>query len=307
MRENFIVAFARPCYGGVHRMEVGDWLAAANVWASKQPNIEQYINLALDGQPIDMVRNAIAKAAIDHGVDILFFCDADQQPDKSNPQHPFVPAAFDFIVRRRHTAPTIVLAPTCTAPPFERPNIGRWRTMHKQTPVGYDLYTREEAAERKLFAQKEAKDKGMGHDILPEDVGGLGLAAIDMRIFTGYPVNDKLIALAPPWFYWEYPDVYHTQFVTGEDTTFTRDVAAVFGPHGIQVTHAAWDCWSNHWKGKSVGEPEVVVDQMLAELYGGKREKVMGIVTKSDAHDHVNGNDAAANLTIAQEILQRVR
>ncbi len=214
--------------------------------------------------PVNMVRNRIAKYALDHDVDIIVMVDDDMGPDMVDSSHAFVPESFQFVIQRWEEAPTVVVAPACTAPPEERPVVGRWRTLAKGSEVALDLYTREEAAAKQ--------------GIQPEAVAGLGLCMIDCRVFRGFYVKNpdtgraEKIALRPPWFYWEWDSEFQTNFVTGEDTSFTRDVAALGARYGLDILFVNWDCWAGHFKTKFVGKPSLMDWRTLNALFGKDRE-----------------------------------
>lgn len=236
MEQKFKLMLARFPYGGDERTEIVDWVASAQMWASREPRVSSLLQWHINDTPITMCRNRAVRQAVNQDVDFLIMLDSDMAPDIDRSK-PFLPAAFEFAVGRYHEAPTIVAAPYCTAPPDELPTMGRWRTNRDGAKIKADLYTREEA---------------LGfHGILPVPLLGTGLMLIDMRIFTGF----KGWQLPPPWFDYEWRDQYQDEKVSTEDMFFSRNVSMVFASIGIETNFVAWDCWSYHVKKVAVGKP----------------------------------------------------
>lgn len=275
-KATFSVMFARlPYLGWEHSAEV-DFLLRCEQWAGQlksQGVIREVHHYRDHAAPVDMVRNRIAKYAVDHDIDVIIMVDNDMGPDMVDPSKQFVPSSFEFLRARYEEGPSVIVAPACTAPPEERPVIGRWRTLAKGSQYALDLYTREEAAAKT--------------GIQPEDVAGLGLCMIDCRVFTGFDVKTeegwKRIALRPPWFHFEWDSEFHTNFITGEDTSFTRDVAAMGHRYGIPILYVNWDCWALHYKLTPVGKPGLVDYQTLRGLFGEDRELIL---KQENGRDH---------------------
>lgn len=268
-KATFSIMFARlPYLGWEHAAEV-DFLLRCERWANRLTRegvIREVHHYHDSAAPVNVVRNRIAKYAVEHDVDVIVMVDNDMGPDMVNPDVQFVPSSFDFLRARYEEGPSVIVAPACTAPPDERPVVGRWRTLAKGSQYALDLYTREEAAAKT--------------GIQPEDVAGLGLCMIDTRVFTGFDVKEggslKRIALRPPWFYWEWDSEFQTGFVTGEDTSFTRDVAAMGHRYGVPLLYVNWDCWAVHYKLTPIGKPNLVSYETLRGLFGDERELVLG-------------------------------
>lgn len=246
---------ARFPYGGSERTEIVDWTASACLWASRQPDLINGMLLwKINDTPVTMCRNQAVQAAIYNKVDILVLIDSDMAPDIDK-EKPFLPAAFEFIKSRWHTAPTIISAPYLTAGPAYNPIMGLWRTHNEGFAVRASLYTREEAAALQ--------------GIQPCSLQGTGLMALDMRIFTGFPVGEEVVKLPPPWFYYEFTDEYHAQKASTEDMVFTRNATVLFAQHGIEIGFVDWDCWAYHVKTEFVGKPEAITLQNVSTKYQG--------------------------------------
>lgn len=269
--------FLLRCQGWAHQMKAEGKVGEIHFWHD-------------DVTPINVGRNRAAKYALENEVDILVMVDNDMGPDLVDQDHAFVPEAFQFTTERWELSPTVVVAPACTAPPDERPVVGRWRTLAKGSEIALDLYTREEAAAKT--------------GIQPEAVAGMGLCMIDMRVFRGFDAKDpqtgkiSRVALRPPWFYWEWDDDFQTGFITGEDTSFTRDVAALGARWGLDILHVAWDCWAVHYKIKPIGKPSLIDWRSLRVLFGDERELRLGegrgVEHRTDVlspDEHGNGTD----------------
>lgn len=241
MIQKWKVMLAMFPYGGTQRMEITDWVASASLWAAGQPDIDGHLLLwSQNDTPITMLRNRAVQVAINSGVDILVMLDSDMAPDIDK-AHPFLPAAFEFIKSRWHTAPTIISAPYCTAGPDYLPIMGTWRTHKGGYDIRTELYTREEAAGFR--------------GIQPCSLQGTGLMAIDMRVFTGFDIGGETVKLPPPWFAYEFTDELRTHKATTEDMYFTRNVSLLYGQHGLEIAFVDWDAWATHVKTQFVGKP----------------------------------------------------
>jgi hypothetical protein len=240
-------------YGGVQRSELTPWAMSAAVWAANQKDIDGgLLYWSTNDTPITMTRNLAVKAAIHNEVDILVFCDSDMIPDIDK-AHPFLPSAFKFIKSRWATAPTIISAPYCMGAPTYSPTMGRWRTHHNGYPIATALYTREEAAE---FT-----------GIQPCSLQGTGLMAIDMRIFTGFPIREEVIKLPPPFYYYEYTDENNSEKASTEDMVFSRNVTLLFAKHNLEIGFVDFDSWAYHIKNEFVGKPYSITIQTVAPLH----------------------------------------
>lgn len=236
MEQKFRLMLARFPYGGEERHEIANWVAAATGWAARNDFVSAFLLWEINDTPITMCRNQAVEEAIRQKVDFLVMLDSDMVPD-INKAKPFLPTAFEFAVGRYASAPTIVAAPYCTAPPDQLPTMGRWRTFRDGFPVKADLYTREEAA------------NFTGITAVP--FLGTGLMLIDMRVFTGFGG----LTLPMPWFEYEWTTAARSAKATTEDMYFTRNVATLFAKIGLDVNHVAWDCWAYHVKKSFIGKP----------------------------------------------------
>ena len=253
MRQTWRMMLARFPYGGSERTELIDWTAAAVSWAARQADLDGGLLLwKVNDTPVTMCRNLAVKAAIHNGIDILVMVDSDMAPDIDR-DNPFLPEAFEFIKGRWHEAPTVIAAPYCTGAPAYSLTMGRWRTYAEGLRVKASLYTREEA----LAMQ----------GIQPCSLMGTGLIAIDMRVFTGFPVGDELVKLSPPWFFYEFTDEEHTTKASTEDMVFTRNLSLVFAKHDLTVGYVNWDAWAYHVKTEFVGKPFEMTIKTVAPLH----------------------------------------
>lgn len=256
MEQSFSVMLARfPGGNSEHPAEV-DWVLNTTLWCVDSPLISAVKHWHLNDTPVTMSRNRCVRDAMKAGVDILLMVDSDMGPDILNQEHPFFPAAIEFIARRWHEAPTVIAAPYCGPPPHENIYIFRWRKYQSDHPnpdFKLDQFTREEAAERSGIEAVAA---------LPT-----GLMAIDMRVFTGFKVKDEMLKMPTPWFYYEWTDEYQTHKASTEDVTFTRDVSLLFGAHGLDSVFVDWDAWAIHFKTKAVAKPQLINPGGLARLF----------------------------------------
>ena len=265
MRKGWKLMLARFPYGGSERTELIDWVASANAWAQRVPEVSTFLNWHLNATPVTMSRNAAVMAAQQQGVDILFMVDSDMEPDMDRTK-PFLPEAFDFVARRWDLAPTVIAAPYCQGAPNYTPTMGRWRAKRDGHEVKAELFTREEAI--------------LIHGIREAPFLGTGLMGIDMRIFTGFDVGGETVKLPPPWFEYEYSDEYRWQVATSEDMFFSRNVAMLFARHNLPVCFIHWDCWSYHWKSERVGKPVDLSPSGLRDM----------LIPWEEAKARINGN-----------------
>lgn len=253
MQPKWKIMLARFPYGGTERTEIVDWCASAVLWAQRQKDIDGTLLLwHVNDTPITMCRNLAVKTAIAHDIDILVMIDSDMAPDIDR-SRPFLPAAFEFIKSRWHTTPTIISAPYCMAGPTYNPVMGLYRTHKDGFQIKTDLYTREEAAALT--------------GIQPCPLQGTGLMTIDMRVFTGFPVGEELVKLAPPYFYYEYTDGTNSEKASTEDMVFMRNVSILFAKHGLEIGYVNWDAWAYHVKTQHIGKPQPLGLRTVAALH----------------------------------------
>lgn len=256
MEQKFKVMLARfPGNNSEHPGEV-NFVITMTVNCMANPLVGGLVHWQLNDTPVTMSRNRCIRDAIQQQIDILVMVDSDMGPDLVNPAAAFWPRAIEFIARRWHEAPTVIAAPYCGPPPHENVYIFRWHNLQSDHPnPDYQLaqFSRTEAAERSGIEAVAA---------LPT-----GLIAIDMRIFTGFKVGDEVVKLPPPYFYYEWTDLYETDKASTEDVTFTRDVHLLFNAHGLETVFCDWDVWAVHFKTKAVGKPVLVKPGNLAKLF----------------------------------------
>lgn len=245
------VLFARFPFGHRDEPDTTDWLVDTVLKAKADPRISDIYHMRIDDTPITMSRNRVMCMARDKGVDYVVMVDNDMKPDcyfAGNPNNlaidmrakPFWETAWDFALQ--HHGPCLVAAPYCGPPPVENVYVFKMTNLqsnHPNVDARLDQFTREEAATRGGI----------------EQVGALptGLILIDMRVLNH---------IKPPWFRYEWDDIYEQKKASTEDVTFTRDLAFA----GVPI-YCAWDCWAAHWKWKAVGKPvPLSIDQFQQNL-----------------------------------------
>lgn len=227
---------ARLPYGNAEAPSVGDWLINTTLWMQTEPRVADFRFAAIDDTPTSMVRNKMAKIAMEWGADLLLFVDSDMQPDYLIGQDghanakPFLPTAFDHWWK--HAGPCITSAPYCCGGKHEDPLVFRWSTP-SSPPLLSDV--------RVTRFSREETDTLTG--ITRANALPTGLMLIDMRVFKFLPT---------PWFYYEYTDDTYSEKASTEDITFSRDACL----HGVPL-YCTWDCWAGHWKRKLVGKPSL--------------------------------------------------
>lgn len=228
------VFIARLPYGNAEAPSVGDWLINTTLWLQSENRVADFRFAAIDDTPTSMVRNKMAKVAMEWGADILLFIDSDMYPDYLVGQEghknakPFLPTAFDHWWN--HPGPCIISAPYCCGGRNEDPLIFRYAAPTSPTQMSEIKITR--------FSREETDTlTGISRaSALPT-----GLMLVDTRVFKFLPT---------PWFYYEYTDDTYSEKASTEDITFTRDASF----HGVPL-YCTWDCWAGHWKRKLVGRP----------------------------------------------------
>lgn len=230
------VFVARLPYGNAEAPSVGDWLVNAALWLQHDPRVLDFRFAAIDDTPTSMVRNKMARVALDWGADVLVFVDSDMKPDYlvGEPGHdnarPFLQTAFDHWWA--HPGPCVISAPYCCGGRQEDPLVFRYACPTSPLQLDGVRITR--------FSREEA-DTLTG--VTRAGALPTGLMLADTRTFRILPT---------PWFYYEYTDEHCSEKASTEDITFTRDAAL----HGVPL-YCAWDCWAGHWKRKLVGRPEL--------------------------------------------------
>jgi hypothetical protein len=231
------VAVARFPYGGFEHTRCVDWLVKTVLKLKADKRVGDVIPIVENDTPITMTRNAACLKARKQGADYLLMLDNDMAPDHEGTA-PFWDSSWEFLLRHRDR-PGMIAAPYCGPPPHENVYVFRWRNPANNHPDDPDFkleqYTREEAAER----------------IGIEEVAALptGLLLMDIR---------ALDAVAPPWFYYDYPDDYQAQKASTEDVVFTRNCSFA----GVPV-YCNWDSWAGHVKQRIVGKPRILTADMV--------------------------------------------
>lgn len=211
--------------------------------------------------PITMCRNRAVMEAARRKCHYLLMIDSDMSPDCEPGAPEFWPIAWDFMMGRReaeqkfavdhwgrqlatdalshsdcHKAaliefpPATIAAPYCGPPPVECVYVFRWAGKETGAPnpsFRLEMIDRDDAATRTGIEEVAA---------LPT-----GLILYDTRVFQ---------KLAPPWFQYEFGDIYQERKVTTEDVFQTRNASLMGLPQ-----FCTWDCWAGHMKLKKVQKP----------------------------------------------------
>jgi hypothetical protein len=240
------VLLARPTYRGSERKEVGRWFANTLLKCKSDPRISQVLDIQEDDTPAPMVRNAILKAGIDLGVDIVCMIDDDMEPDIPRPGAlPFWDTAFAFMTGPHAGRPCFVAAPYCGAPPLEAVMAFKWCNWQSDNPnhdMRIELISREEAAQRSGIERVPA--------------AATGLCMVSVEAYKNLPKK------CLPWFKYEFTDEYQWRKSTTEDAYFSRNI----GLCGVPI-YVHWDCWAAHWKLKRVMPPQVLTSDMIIKDY----------------------------------------
>lgn len=257
------VFFAFFPYGGnggisSEHPSIRAWFTRAMLACHRDPRVGQVFDRDFSDTPITMTRNAAVREAQRVGADFLVMCDSDQFPDRHLAlpgAKPFWESSFDFAYeRRRKDLLTVVGAPYCGPPPAENVYVfkwARWETDSASPDFRLEQYGREETVSLGGIRECAA---------LPT-----GLILFDVKAFD---------LVLPPYFYYEYTDVYETEKASTEDVTATRDLSIVCQErYGYSPVFCNWDAWAGHFKPKCVERPKLVTVDMVNEKY---RAAVLG-------------------------------
>ncbi len=262
--------------------EVGDYIANILGEMRADPRIERVVRKNISDTPITMTRNAMCKAALEMGIDLILMIDSDNAPDylvgKDEYAKPFWQTSFDYLYKHYDRGPMIIGAPYCGPPPEECVYVFEW-TKHAENIAearqSIGMFTRNAAAIKK--------------GIEPVAAIATGVILIDTRIlrdtdpkerfnyylgqgFSRAEAREKMTG----WFYYEWEDEYCSQKASTEDVTFTRDMS-LFGIHkyGFNPVHCNWDAWAVHYKPHRVLKPTILgVDQLADTLIRAARMNI---------------------------------
>jgi hypothetical protein len=251
------VFFAFFPYGGnggisSEHPSIRAWFADTVIKCKKDERVGEVMCKDLSDTPITMTRNKAVQSAREHKADVLIMCDSDQHPDNMLGvdafARPFWDTSFDYLYKHHSLGPVVIGAPYCGPPPHENVYVFRWATHqsdHPNVDMRIEQYSREEAAA--LTGIQEAA-------ALPT-----GLIMFDMRAFD---------IIKPPYFYYEYTDVYESEKASTEDVTATRDMSLIgCQTLGYSPILCNWDAWAGHWKPKCVSKPVVLTSEQANEKY----------------------------------------
>jgi len=241
------VMICRFPYGGYELSECVDWLVETVIEMKGDARVGDIFRKRIADTPISMTRNEACLVARELGADFLLMIDDDVAPDhhvKEAGSRPFWRSSFEFLLA--HKGPGVVAAPYCGPPPHENIYVFRWRNKASGNPADHqvldlklDQYTREEAAERTGIEEVAALPTGL--------------------LLMSTAVLDRL---PPPWFEYEYADLYKARKVTTEDVYFTRNLSM----SGVPV-YCNWDAWAAHDKRKLVGRPRPATFDLVRDEY----------------------------------------
>jgi hypothetical protein len=233
------VMIARFPYQNAEVPDIADWLVPTVLEMKKDPSIGEIGHCRVDDTPITMTRNRVLKQALDLGFDHVLMLDSDMRPDLYPAMPGFWKEAWSFA--RQHQGPCLIAAPYCGPPPDECVYVFQWTRRQEGNPnpdFHLQLFTREQAALKKGIEEVAA---------LPT-----GLILIDLRVCS---------RVKPPWFRYEWTDVYEQQKASTEDVYFTRNCSL----SGIPV-YVTWDAWAGHWKRKLVERPTVLTSATISDV-----------------------------------------
>ena len=279
-----IAGFPYGGNGGISSQipEVGDYIANLLGEMKADPRIERVVRKNISDTPITMTRNAMCKAALDMGIDLILMIDSDNAPDylvgKDEFAKPFWKTSFDYIYENWDRGPMIIGAPYCGPPPEECVYVFEW-TKHAEGI----------AEARQSIAMYGRNAAAIKSGIQPVAAIATGVILIDTRIlrdtnpkdrfdwylsqgFSRAEARDKMTG----WFYYEWEDEYCSQKASTEDVTFTRDMS-LFGIHkyGFNPVHCNWDAWAVHYKPHRVMKPTILgVDQLADTLIRAARMNI---------------------------------
>jgi len=237
--------------------DVCRWSNDMELQCSQDKRIESLGSYYISDTPVTMSRNRAVQTAIQNKIDILLMIDDDMGVDILNPTVTFWETSLNFMLSRWDIAPTVVAVPYCSASPLEEVMAFRWGATQTNDPnPNYQL---------KKYEREEVIDF-VG--ITPVAALATGLVAIDMRVFTGFTLNDgRIVKLTPPYFRYEWTDKTESVKASTEDVVFSRDTALIFAQHGLETCFVNWDCWAIHHKTKAVGKPHRPSSVNIAKLF----------------------------------------
>lgn len=190
--------------------------------------------------PITMVRNQMAKRALEEECDYICMIDADIEPDA--PMYagakPFWESSWEFLMNHRDV-PCAIASPYCGPPPDEIVYMAEWERKETYEPNKIPNLIN---IHRNDAARRSGIQKVVG---LPT-----GLIIIDTRLFRHIPV---------PWFDYEFNEDM-TEKKTTEDYFFTRNCSLAGFP-----MYCNWDAWSYHWKMKRVHPPSLMCPEDVSD------------------------------------------
>lgn len=232
------ILIARFPYGGIEHPDIADWLVRTVPVIKADRRVSAVYNACLNDTPITMTRNRVLKRALDDGIDYVLMIDSDMKPDLY-PQAPtFWDHAWSFA--QQHRGPLCIAAPYAGPPPDECVYVFHWTKKQEKNPnpdLKLSMFSREHSAGKSGIEEVAA---------LPT-----GLILIDMRALT---------YIKPPWFRYEWTDVYEQAKASTEDVYFTRNLSLAGVPQ-----YVTWDCWAGHHKHKLVERPTVLKPEFVAE------------------------------------------
>ena len=255
-------------------------------------SVEEIVPHKEIGTPITCLRNRTVGCAIAAQCDYLLMIDSDMDPDVVPGAPEFWATAWTFMMNRRkrerewcgigglefnfedywyHFAPATIAAPYCGASPAQPVLMLQWSANngdgHPDKLMKLGLIDRYDAAARTGIGKVAAM--------------GTGLILYDTRVFFYLP---------PPWFDYEYTDVYRIERSSTEDVFQTRNADFLGMPQ-----FCAWDCWSGHWKLELISKPnpltsEIVNDNIREAIKRGFSSSKKLHFVNQDAMKHFDFN-----------------
>lgn len=251
-------------------------------------DVPNFVSVDVSDTPITMTRNLAVDTAKRWGADFLVMIDSDNEPDlylKTRPQaKPFFKSSLDFMIERYDKGPHVVFAPYGGPPPH--PVKGGEENVYV-----FQYRSFETGADETAFALSgvSREQACMMRGIQDAAAGPTGCIMYDMRAFD---------LIEHPYFDYEWTDAKHTAKGSTEDVYNTRNISLQGCLKlGYNPMFCNWDAWAGHAKPKTVGAPEPIPVENVAEMFrkaanGPSRKKVLVDFESSFAAELEDGRHA---------------
>lgn len=234
------ILFARLCFGGSHRQEIGNLLLEVALQSSKDKRIEDVIHCPISRFPTSVARNVLVQTARERDCDLLFMVDEDIWPAEG-----FYQTAVDFLLNQH--GPAAIACPYVTGGGIrEDVCVFEWAAGRTtgggpapNAPFALTNIVREDATRRTGI----------------ERVSNVGTGFICYK-------TSCFDRLPHPYFDYSYNDKTHTAVTETEDCWLHRR----FWEYGVPL-YVSWDHWCRHRKSIWCERPVRLTDQDVSGVF----------------------------------------